>query len=128
MMGTETTGNGFKAGISAGVGVRPSNFYIAPGDSSLEELIAKCGDGFYLTDVAGLHAGINVINGDFSLQSNGFEIKDGKIGKAVNLIVTSGNIKKLLNEVELVGSDLDFKTDNIGCPSLLVKSISVSGK
>ena len=128
MLGTETTGNGYKAGVSAGVGVSPSNFYIEPGTHSFDELVAECGNGFLLTDVAGLHAGINVINGDFSLQSNGFEIKDGKIGKAVNLIVTSGNIKTLLNEVELVGSDLEFKTSSIGAPSLLVKNISISGK
>ena len=128
MLGTETTGNGYKAGVSAGVGVSPSNFYIEPGNHSFDELVAECGNGFLLTDVAGLHAGINVINGDFSLQSSGFEIKDGKVGKAVNLIVTSGNIKTLLNEVELIGSDLEFKTSNIGAPSLLVKNISISGK
>ena len=128
MMNTETTANGFKAGVSSGVGVRPSNFYIEPGDKSLEELFAMANNGFYLTDVQGLHAGINVINGDFSLQAQGFEIVDGKLGNPVNLIVASGNIKKLLNEVMAIGNDLNFKTGNIGAPSLLVKEIAISGK
>ena len=128
MMNTETTGNGYKAGVSAGVGVRPSNFYVVPGEKSLDDLFAECGNGFYLTDVQGLHAGINVISGDFSLQAQGFEIVDGKLGKPVNLVVASGNFKKLFNEVLAIGNDLTFKTGNIGAPSLLVSELSISGK
>ncbi len=128
MMNTTTTGNGYKASVSSGVGVRPSNFYIVPGEASLDELFSECGNGFYLTDVQGLHAGINVINGDFSLQAQGYEIVDGKLGKPVNLIVASGNIKKLLNEVLTIGSDLNFKTGSVGAPSLLVNELSISGK
>ena len=128
MMNTQTTGNGYKAGVSAGVGVKPSNFYVVPGEKSLDELFSECENGFYLTDVQGLHAGINVISGDFSLQAQGFEIVDGKLGKPVNLVVASGNFKKLFNEVLALGSDLDFKTGSIGAPSLLVSELSISGK
>ena len=128
MMNTETTGNGYKAGVSAGVGVKPSNFYVVPGEKELEELFAECGNGFYLTDVQGLHAGINVISGDFSLQAQGFEIVDGKLGKPVNLVVASGNFKSLFNDVLSIGNDLAFKTGNIGAPSLLVSGLSISGK
>ena len=69
-----------------------------------------------------------MISGDFSLQSSGFEIKDGKLGNPINLVVTSGNIKELLNNVIEVGNDLDFKTSSIGAPALLVSKLSVSGK
>lgn len=128
MLGKETTGNGYKAGVSSGVGVRPSNFYIAPGEKTEEELFLECGNGFYLTDVQGLHAGINIINGDFSLQAQGFEIVDGKLGKPVTLVVASGNITAMLNDVLAIGSNLTFKTGNIGAPSLLVGNLSISGK
>lgn len=128
MLGKETTANGYKAGVSSGVGVRPSNFYITPGDKSQDELFAECENGFYLTHVAGLHAGVNAINGDFSLQAGGYVIENGKVGAAVNLVVASGNITKLLNSVLSIGNDLDFKTGNIGAPSLLVSGLSISGK
>ena len=128
MMNTVTTGNGYKAGVSSGVGVRPSNFYVVPGQKSLDDLFTECGNGFYLTDVQGLHAGINVISGDFSLQAQGFEIVDGKLGKPVNLVVASGNFKKLFNEVLSLGNDLVFKTGSIGAPSILVSELSISGK
>ena len=128
MLGTTTTGNGYKAGVSAGVGVKPSNFYLAPGDKSFDDLLAECGNGFYLTDVQGLHAGINIINGDFSLQAQGFEVVDGKLGKPVTLVVASGNITALLNDVLAIGNDLTFKSGNIGAPSILVGNLSISGK
>jgi len=128
MLGKETTGNGYKAGVSGGVTVRPSNFYIKPGEYTEEQLFKMCGDGFYLTSVAGLHAGVNIINGDFSLQASGYTIKDGKVKDPVNLIIASGNITKLLNEVIALGSNLDFATGSIGAPALLVKGLSISGK
>ena len=106
----------------------PGSSYSSVQNKSLEELFLECGNGFYLTDVQGLHAGINVINGDFSLQAQGFEIVDGKLGKPVNLVVASGNFKKLFNEVMAIGNDLNFKTGNIGAPTLLVSELSISGK
>ena len=57
-----------------------------------------------------------------------FVIEDGKLGAPVNLVVASGNITKVLNDVLSIGSDLDFKTGNIGAPSLLVGGMSISGK
>ena len=105
-----------------------SSYIASVFEKSLDDLFAECGNGFYLTDVQGLHAGINVISGDFSLQAQGFEIVDGKLGKPVNLVVASGNFKKLFNEVLAIGNDLAFKTGNIGAPSLLVSELSISGK
>ena len=128
MLGKETTSNGYKSSVSSGVSVKPSNLYITPGEKSLDELFSECGNGFYLTSVAGLHAGVNIINGDFSLQAAGFVIENGKLGAPVNLVVASGNITKVLNDVLSIGSDLDFKTGNIGAPSLLVGGMSISGK
>lgn len=128
MMGKETTGNGFKASVSSGVGVLPSNLYIKPLDTNFDDLVSLCNNGVYLTNVAGLHSGINVISGDFSLQSQGYVIRDGKICEPINLIVTSGNIKELLSNVIAVGNDLDFKVGSMGSPSLLVKGLSISGK
>jgi hypothetical protein len=34
----------------------------------------------------------------------------------------------MLNEVLEIGNDLNFKTGNIGAPSLLISSLSISGK
>ena len=75
-MGKETTANASKAGYSSPIGVRPYSFAIEPGDKSQDELFALVGNGIYITEINGLHAGANPVSGDFSLQSAGFLIKD----------------------------------------------------
>ena len=121
--GVETTGN-----AAGGGRVAPSNFFIAPGEATKDELLAKMGDGLYLTDVSGLHAGANPISGDFSLLSRGFEVKDGKIVRPVEQFTVAGNFYQLLKDVAAVGSDLIFEGSPIGSPSVLVSALSVAGE
>lgn len=128
MLNAKSTANGYKDGVSSPVGVRPSNMYIPNGDKSLDELFALCGDGVYLTEITGLHAGINVVSGAFSLQSAGYVIRDGHLAEPISLIVTSGNFIELLNNVLAIGNNLDFKGGNIASPALLVKELAISGK
>ena len=121
--GCKTTGN-----AAGGGRVAPSNFYIVPGAKDQDALFAQMGDGLYLTEVSGLHAGANPISGDFSLLSRGFEIKGGKIVRAVEQFTVAGNFYQLLKSITAVGSDLIFEGSPIGCPSVLVSELSVAGE
>ena len=123
---TKSTGNGFKSG--ANVTVRGVNLYIAKGDATKEELFAGIKEGLYITEVTGLHAGANPITGDFSTQSSGYLIEDGKITRPVTLIVVSGNFFKMMNEIEAIGDDLKIFSSGIGSPSIRFRSLPVSGK
>lgn len=123
--GVETTGNARRAG---GMHVAPTNFYLAPGQETLEELLRAAGSGLLITDVSGLHAGANPISGDFSLLSKGFVIRDGKTAEPVERITVAGNFYQLLQSVQAVGCDLEFPGSPIGCPSVDVGMMSVSGK
>jgi len=125
---TTSTGNGFKAGISSYAGVRGANLIIKPGTTSLEEMIKDTKEGLLITDVAGLHSGSDPASGNFSIQSTGYLINNGKIVRPVNLIVVSGNFLKMMNDVEVVGSDLDVSYRGVGAPSIKFTSLSVSGK
>ena len=98
-----------------------------PGRLTQEELLANLGDGLFLTEVTGLHAGANPVSGDFSLLSRGYEIKGGKIVRAVEEFTVAGNFYQLLKDITDVGGDLLFETSPIGSPSVLVKSLSVAG-
>jgi len=118
-----TTGN------AAGSGrVAPSNLYIAAGHESSEALLESMGDGLYLTEVSGLHAGANPISGDFSLLARGFEIAGGKPIRAVEQFTVAGNFFRLLEDITAVGSDLLFEGSPIGSPSVLVRSLNVAGE
>ncbi|MCL2521966.1 MAG: TldD/PmbA family protein [Erysipelotrichales bacterium] len=124
----ESTGNGFKRSIDAAVAVLPHNFYLDKGKDSVEELAEKCGNGIYITELNGLHSGISMVSGSFSLQSSGFLIENGKITEPVTLFVTSGNIIELFQAIKAVGNDLSFNFGHIGSPSVLVENISIAGE
>lgn len=126
--GVKTTGNAAKAGYAGSVRVAPTNFYLKPGEKTLEELMADMGDGLMITDVSGLHAGANPISGDFSLIAQGYTVKGGKKDAAVERITVAGNFFELLKNIRAVGSDLVFPGSSVGSPSVDVGEISVAGK
>ncbi|MGI6183876.1 MAG: TldD/PmbA family protein [Candidatus Fimadaptatus sp.] len=127
--GVKTTGNAARAGGS--IGVSPSNFFIKPGERSLDELIGEVGEGIMITDLMGMHAGANPVSGDFSLGARGFMIEGGKLGRPVKGITVAGNFFKLLNDVRALGSDLWFGMPGMSCcgaPSAIIASLSVAGE
>lgn len=126
--GIKSTGNGFKAGFKGLVAIKPTNFSIENGELSLEKLIAKVGDGIYIDELAGIHAGLNPITGDFSLQAGGFLIKDGKLDQPINLITVAGNFFEMLKDVNELGSDFKYSHSGVGSPSLFINELSISGK
>lgn len=126
--GVKTTGNAAKAGYAGAVNVSPSNFFLAPSEKSLAELMADMGDGLVITEVSGLHAGANAISGDFSLIAQGYTVKNGKKDQPVEQITVAGNFYQLLKNIRAVGSDLLFPGSSIGSPSVDVGEISVAGK
>ncbi|MBR2524261.1 MAG: TldD/PmbA family protein [Clostridiales bacterium] len=121
----KSTGNGFGGGIGL------TNAVVTPGDKDLSGLMEDVGDGLLITDVSGLHAGVNPISGDFSLLSEGFVIKAGKRGRPVEQITISGNFYDLLKNITAVGSDVVNVPGSRGeffCPSITVKDMSIAGE
>ena len=124
--GVQTTGNGSRGGSKMGI----STFFLQlkPGKKSQEELFQQVGNGVYITDVQGLHAGLNPQSGNFSLQSTGFLIKDGKKDRGLDVITVSGNLIDIFKDVLEVGNDERVFPSGVACSSLLIKKIVVSGK
>lgn len=127
-MHTESTGNGFKTGYSSSVGVRMMNCCIVPGEKTLDEMCAQMQEGVVITDLEGLHAGINTVTGDFSLQSSGYYVRDGKRDHSIALITVAGNFLDLLNHVTEVGNDLEWKYRRIAAPSIAFEGCALSGE
>ena len=124
--GVQSTGNGSRGGSKMGI----STFFLQlkPGKKSQEELFQEVGNGVYITDVQGLHAGLNPQSGNFSLQSTGFLIKDGKKDRGLDVITVSGNLIDIFKDVLEVGNDERVFPSGVACSSLLIKKIVVSGK
>ena len=125
--GVEPTGNGDVAG---GKTVAKLNqLFVKPGRKSEEEIFASIKEGVYITDLQGLHAGMNQRSGNFSLQAAGFMIRDGKLAEPLALITVADNLLNLFNNIKDIAnnSKLIIQTQ-MTCPSIYVKKISVTGK
>ncbi len=118
---TKSTGNG-----SGGLGTKVFNFYVEKGYVTKSELLKILNNGIYIDKLNGIHAGIDLVSGDFSLGSEGFVVEGGKIGASINQFTISGNLYEMLKEIEEVANDLEFKSSPIGSPSVLVKNITVA--
>ncbi|MBO6280294.1 MAG: TldD/PmbA family protein [Bacilli bacterium] len=125
--GIESNGHGTVGGGSR-VGTTTWYLEMKAGKKTLEQLCEEVGTGVYITDVQGLHAGMNERSGNFSLQSTGFMIENGKITHGLDIITVSGNLVDLFNSISEVGSDSKEFANGIKCPSVIVKKIAVSGK
>ncbi len=130
--GTCSTGNGYKGSYADTVGIRPYCFAIEPGKYSDDELFSIVNNGIYITEMKGLHAGANAVTGDFSIESAGYMIKDGKKDVPVKSFTIAGNFYELLKNITHVASETKYGfpggLNTFASPAVVVKNISVAGK
>ncbi len=86
--------------------IRMRNTIINPGKSKLEEMIASIDDGYYFTQSS---------NGQADLTSEfmfgvtmGYEIKNGKLGRAIKDTTISGVAFDMLSTVDMVSDELEI--------------------
>ena len=130
--GCSTTGNGQRSSYSDPVSITPYHFYLAPGTESEEALLARLGNGLYITELKGLHAGANAVTGDFSIESAGFMVRDGKRAEAIRSFTIAGNFFDFLKEIEALADTVHFGMPSgftvFGSPDVLLRRMSVAGK
>ena len=130
--GVASTANGAKYSYADAVSISPYCFYLQPGDVSFDTLIDGIESGVYITALKGLHAGANAITGDFSIDSEGFTIENGKLGGAVRSFTVAGNFFDLLKNIR--GFDKAFYLDYpsgvtvLGSADALVDGLTIAGK
>ena len=129
--GVESTANASRASFKSPIGISPTNFFIQPGTPDYESLIEALGNGIIIIDVQGLHSGANPVSGDFSLGAYGYLVENGTIVRPLEQITVAGNFFNVLEEVEEIGSDLEFGSPSsrghVGSPSLLIRHLSIAG-
>lgn len=126
--GRQSTGNGFRAGSA--VSEMPTNLVVEAGEKTLEGLMEEVVEGIMLTDLSGLHAGVNAISGDFSLLCEGYLIEGGKKGRPVEQITVAGNFYDVIKSIKSVGNDIINLPSGEGeffTPSVYVGELAISG-
>jgi PmbA protein len=113
-------------GSADGGGVGPANFYLEPGPAALPpaDIIAGTKKGLLLIRTLG--HGLNSVTGDISRGAFGLWIEDGAVAYPVTEVTISGNLGRILEEIEAVGTDLEFHGPITG-PTVKVAEMTVAG-
>ena len=119
-LGIAPTGHAAR-GVGSAPGVSPSNFYMAAGERSREQLLAAFPEALLVTELIG--HGVNGVTGDYSRGAAGFLVRDGEIGAAVEEITIASNLLDMFATLE-PASDLEFRR-GIDAPTLLIPQMTV---
>jgi TldD protein len=104
--------------------VRMRNTFILPGESSLEEMISSIDDGYYLLTSGNGQADTT---GEFMFGITcGYEIKNGKIGRAIADTTVSGVAFEMLKTVSMVGNNVQMFSSGF-CGKKQMMSVSLGG-
>jgi len=122
-LGLPSTGNASRS-VGENPSVGPTNFYLAPGTKTSQDIIKTVKQGLYVTDLIGF--GINMVTGDYSRGASGFWIEGGELAYPVEEITIAGNLKEMFAGIEMIGSDLVFR-GRIASPTVKIAEMMVAG-
>jgi len=120
-LGLRSTGNAGR-GLVGAPSVEAGNMYVEPGPHSPEEIIKSISKGFYVTELIGF--GVNIVTGDYSRSASGIWIENGELTFPVQGVTIAGNLKEMLNDIEMIGNDLDFR-GSVVSPTLLIGRMTI---
>ncbi len=135
--GEEPTGNGRRQSYKHVPIPRMTNTYIAPGETSPEEIISDTKEGILVVKMGG--GQVNTVNGDFIFEvSEGYLIENGEVTEPIKGVSLIGNGPKVLEEIDAVGSDMGFSIGTCGkdgqgvpvsdgMPTIRIPKITVGG-
>jgi PmbA protein len=106
-----------------------SNLIVAPGDLGFAELLRDAGEGVFVTDVAGLHSGVNPVSGAFSVGASGHAIRGGELAEPLREFTIAGDLVAMLKAVRAVGATARWIPFGgpVSTPPLLIGEMTVAG-
>jgi PmbA protein len=125
----DSTGSASRSGYRSQPSVSPSNLVVEPGSLDFAGLLREAGEGVLVTDVAGLHSGVNPVSGVFSVGASGREIRDGALGKPLREFTIASDLVSMLGAIRAVGADSRWVPfgGSVRTPSLLIGEMTVAG-
>ncbi|MDL2264063.1 TldD/PmbA family protein [Synergistaceae bacterium OttesenSCG-928-I11] len=135
--GLPRTGNGRRESYQHVPLPRMSNTFITPGTSTRDEMLSGVKEGLLVRKMGG--GEVNPTSGDFVFfVSEGYLIRDGKVGAAVKGATLTGNGPESLRNILAVGSELVLDPGTCGKsgqgvpvtdgqPTLLIENLIVGG-
>jgi PmbA protein len=127
--GRRSTANAARSGYRSAPSVSTSNLVVEPGALGLSELLAEAGEGVYVTDVAGLHSGVNPVSGAFSVGATGRVISGGELAEPADEFTIASDLQSMLKAVEAAGAEARWVPfgGSVSTPPLLVGEMAIGG-
>jgi PmbA protein len=127
--GTASTGNAGRGGYRSLPSVSTSNLVVTPGSLAFDELLREAGEGVLVTDVAGLHSGVNPVSGVFSVGASGRAIRGGELAEPLREFTIASDLVSMLKAVRAAGADSRWVPfgGSVSTPSLLIGAMTVAG-
>ena len=137
-MGMASTGSSRRQSYDYAPTSRMTNTFIAPGEDKNEDIIGSIEYGLYAASMGG--GSVNPVTGEFNFSVNeGYIIRNGEICEPVRGATLVGKGSEVIQNIDMVGSDLDMAQGmcgassgavptNVGQPMIRVSSITVGGR
>ncbi len=101
--------------------------HVAPGEGSLDDLIAGTDTGLLVYTLDGLHSGVNAISGDFSVGASGRMIRNGKLAEPVSECTIASTLQRLLLDISRIGGEVEHLPSGTSTPPLVIDNVTLSG-
>jgi PmbA protein len=125
--GTRSTGSALRGGIAGSPSAGCRALQLASGAQTQEEIFRALGDGIFVESLTGVHSGVNPISGDFSVGITGLMIRNGEIAEPIREVTVASTLQRMLQDVVMVGNDVEWLPGSAAGQSLAIAGISVSG-
>ena len=137
-MGMASTGNSRRQSYRHTPTSRMTNTYIAAGEDKNEDIIGSIEYGLYAASMGG--GSVNPITGEFNFAVNeGYIVRNGQICEPVRGATLVGKGSDVIQNIDMVGSDMDMGQGmcgsssgsvptNVGQPLIRVSTITVGGR
>jgi len=137
-MGMASTGNARRQSYAYTPTSRMTNTYIAPGTDKNEDIIGSIEYGLYCKQMGG--GSVNPVTGEFNFAvSEGYIVRNGEICEPVRGASLVGKGSEVIQNIDMVGTDLDMGQGmcgsssgsvptNVGQALIRVSSITVGGR
>ncbi|MEL6325778.1 MAG: TldD/PmbA family protein [Cyanobacteria bacterium J06626_23] len=123
-MNAQPTGH---ASIGAKVSVGSHFLTVLPGEARREDFDLHTADNVVLVDdLQALHAGVNALQGSFSLPFDGWLIRDGQ-RTSIEAATVAGDFCQLLKAISHVEPEVEVTPGGI-CPRIWVDELSITGE
>jgi PmbA protein len=123
-MGTNPTGH---ASIGAKVMVGPSFYHVLPGTEPRSEFSLEAADQVvFIDDLQALHAGVNALQGSFSLPFDGWFYHQGE-RVSIESATVAGDFRELLKDIVYLEPQAELTPAGV-CPRVWVEALSITGE